>query len=237
MPSHRNILLASLSTEDQALLDRRLEAVDLNQRDVLFEPNVPIEYVYFFEGGLSSEIVVSPDGERIEVGCVGREGLSGIPVVLGLDRTPHHAFIQVGGPALRIRAHDLQRAMDESRSLRALLLRFAHVFMIQIAATALADGRYSLEQRLARWLLMTHDRIGRDELPLTHEFLALMLGVRRPGVTEALHVLEGERLIKAQRALIKVQDRSGLETRAGGCYGVPEAEYEGVIAPFTRRRG
>jgi CRP-like cAMP-binding protein len=116
---------------------------------------------------------------------------------------------------------------------RALLLRYAHVFMVQVAATALADGRYSIEQRLARWLLMCHDRNG-DDLALTHEFLALMLGVRRPGVTESLHILEGERMIKAQRGLITILDRQKLEARAGDSYGTPEAEYERLIGPFRR---
>jgi CRP-like cAMP-binding protein len=235
--SSRNRLLAALAPEDRALLDPHLEAVTLNQKDVLVEPNQPIEHVYFFEGGLSSEIALSPDGERIEVGCVGREGLSGVPVVLGVDRTPHRSFIQIGGPALRMKAIDLQEAMEASRALRALLLRYAHVFMIQIAATALSDGRYTLEQRLARWLLMGHDRVSGEDLPFTHDFLSLMLGVRRPGVTEALHILEGERVIKAQRVLITILDRPQLERKAGGSYGVPEAEYERLIGPCGRSQG
>ena len=164
-----NRLLAALSTADDALISPLLEPVALKQNEVLFETGQPIEHVHFFEGGLSSEIAMNPHDKRIEVGCVGREGLSGLPVLLGVDETPHRSFMQVGGPALRIGSRDLQQAMDMSASLRALLLRYVHVFMIQVAATALSDGRNTIEQRVARWLLMSHDRIGSDELPLTHE--------------------------------------------------------------------
>jgi CRP-like cAMP-binding protein len=224
----RNGLLARLSTEDLALLEPLLQPVMLKQRDVLFEPFRKIEHVYFFEGGLSSEIAENPDAERIEVGCVGYEGLSGVPVLLGVDSTPHQAFMQAGGSAQKIRTQDLRMAMEASATLRALLLRYAHVFMVQIAATALADGRYRLEQRLARWLLMCHDRLD-DDLPLTHEFLALMLGVRRSSVTDGLHLLEGSRLIKAARGLVTVRDRPGLEKLAGKSYGMPEQEYRRLL--------
>jgi CRP-like cAMP-binding protein len=190
----------------------------------LIEPFQPISHVHFFEGGLSSEIAINADNTRIEVGCIGREGLSGLPVVLGTKSTPHRSFVQSGGKALRIRADDLQQAMDDLPLLRQLLLRYAQVFMIQITATALADGRYKIERRLARWLLMSQDRLG-DKLNLTHDFLALMLGVRRPSVTDALHALEGEQMIKAARGQITIRSREKLEELAGGAYGAPEAEY------------
>ena len=137
--------------------------------------------------------------------------------------------MQAGGTALRIASSDLTELIDTNRAIRELLLRYAHVFMIQIAATALADGRYDIEQRLARWLLMCQDRLG-DELPLTHDFLSVMLGVRRPSVTDALHKLEGNRAIRAERALITVRDRAALEEKAGDSYGIPEAEYRRLIS-------
>lgn len=229
MANLQNGLLAALQAEDYALIDPHLERVTLAQREILHEPGQPISHAYFFEGGLSSEIAVNSDGNQIEVGCIGREGLSGIPAVLGVERASHQAFMQAGGSALRIRIADLRDTMDASRSLRDLLLRYAHVFMIQIAATALSDGRYHVEQRLARWLLMAHDRLGDVELPLTHDFLALMLGIRRPGVTNATHTLEGQHLIKGRRSRITVLDRPGLEEVAGASYGKPEAEYERLI--------
>jgi CRP-like cAMP-binding protein len=154
----------------------------------------------------------------------------GKAVVLGLDRTPNETFIQVEGAALRLRSEELSRAMDERPSIRGVLLRYVHTCLIQIAHAALANGRYNIRERLARWLLTCHDRLGRDELPLTHEFLSLMLGVRRSGVTQALNLLEVEKTITVRRGQIIVSDRRKLERIAGGSYGVPEAEYERVIA-------
>jgi len=141
--------------------------------------------------------------------------------------------MQIGGPVLRITSEALREVMEARSTLRALLLRYAHVFMIQVATTALADARYSLEQRLARWLLMCHDRNG-DNIALTHEFLSIMLGVRRSGVTESLHTLEGERMIKSPRGLITILDRPKLEARGADSYGTPEAEYERQIGPFRK---
>lgn len=205
----------------------RAELVTLDQDQTLFESKKPITNVYFFESGLSSEVVFAT--KSIEVGCIGHEGCSGVPVLLGVDSSPHKAFMQAGGTALRIASADLTELIDTNRAIRELLLRYAHVFMIQIAATALADGRYDIEQRLARWLLMCQDRLG-DELPLTHDFLSVMLGVRRPSVTDALHKLEGNRAIRAERALITVRDRAALEEKAGDSYGIPEAEYRRLIS-------
>ncbi|UHS64188.1 Crp/Fnr family transcriptional regulator [Agrobacterium vaccinii] len=223
-----NGLLKRLSAEDTALLRPRLEPVTLAQTQTLFDSYEPISHVYFFESGLSSEVVVA--SKSIEVGCIGHEGCSGVPVLMGVDASPHKAFMQVGGKALRIPSPELMALMDDSRTLRTLLQKYAHVFMIQIAATALADGRYDVEQRLARWLLMCQDRLG-DELPLTHDFLAVMLGVRRPSVTDALHKLEGSRAIKAERSLITVRDRALLLETAGDSYGIPEAEHRRLIGP------
>jgi CRP-like cAMP-binding protein len=225
-----NRLLSSLGEDDLSAFGPLLEPVILKQGEELFRPFLPIEYVYFFENGLSSEIAEG-ETKRIEVGCIGREGLSGVPVVLGVESTPHRAFMQVGGKAWRIPSTRLRRMMEERPALRLHLQRYAHVFMVQIAATALADGRYCVEQRLARWLLMCHDRLS-NTLPLTHEFLALMLGVRRPSVTDALHVLEGSLLIKAERGRITVRNRRGLEELAAGAYGVPEAEYRRLFRTF-----
>jgi CRP-like cAMP-binding protein len=222
-----NGLLRTLPEKDAALVRSRAELVTLDQDQTLFESKKPITNVYFFESGLSSEVVFAT--KSIEVGCIGHEGCSGVPVLLGVDSSPHKAFMQAGGTALRIASADLTELIDTNRAIRELLLRYAHVFMIQIAATALADGRYDIEQRLARWLLMCQDRLG-DELPLTHDFLSVMLGVRRPSVTDALHKLEGNRAIRAERALITVRDRAALEEKAGDSYGIPEAEYRRLIS-------
>src|SRR3954468_5474159 len=205
----RNRLLLALSVQDFGLLEPQLERVPLPIGTRLVEPNAPIEHVYFLEQGIASVVAATPQGRRIEVGVVGREGLTGIPVLLRLDRTPHACFIQTAGEGLRIGADDLRRAMAASPSLHQHLLRFVQAFMIQMGQTALANGSFSLEQRLARWLLMCHDRVDGDELATTHEFLSLMLGVRRAGVTVALQALEELGLIATKRGQIAVLDRAG----------------------------
>lgn len=205
------------------------ETVRLRQGQSIHEPMQRIDHIYFFTKGLSSEIAIDDGGQRIEVGCIGFEGFAGVPAVLGVDRSPHRSFMETDGTALRIETARLMEAARADHSLMSPLLRYVHVFMMQVAATALADGRYNVEQRTARWLLMAHDRLESDELPLTHDFLALMLGVRRSSVTNALHVVEGSGAIKASRSLITVRDRDKLERLAGASYGLPESEYQRVL--------
>src|SRR5215208_5918946 len=229
--SVRNRLLAAMSTNDFGLLQADLEDVSLKIRDLLVEPNKRIKYVHFIEEGLASVIAENSEHEHLEVGHVGCEGLTGSSVINGVDRTPNKTFVQVAGSAFRLRADDLTQAMEESPSLRALLLRFMQATLIQLSHCALANGRYSIHERLARWLLMCHDRVDGNNLPLTHEFVSLMLGVRRAGVTEALHVLEGRGMINVSRGGIVVRDRTQLEENAKGSYGVPEAEYARLIGP------
>jgi CRP-like cAMP-binding protein len=149
--------------------------------------------------------------------------------VQGSDRSPHETFIQVPGDGIRIAAAALRDAFEASASLRRLLLRYAQAFSIQVAYTALANGRDSIDRRLARWLVMCHDRVDGDAFPITHEFLALMLGVRRAGVTNALQDLENRKAIKLQRGRIEITDRDQLVKIAGGSYGAAEAEYERLM--------
>jgi len=229
MKIHDNRLLALVGDEALNSIDNALQAVQLHQGRGLHEPMQEITHIYFLTSGLSSEIALDPGGQRIEVGCIGLEGLAGIPAILGVDRSPHRSFMETDGSAYRIETSTLLEAAKANAPLMSVLLRWVHVFMIQIAATALADGRYNVEQRTARWLLMAHDRLQGNELPLTHDFLALMLGVRRSSVTNALHMVEGTGAIKATRSLITVRDRDGLERLAGACYGVPEREYLRVL--------
>ena len=160
---------------------------------------------------------------------VGPEGLVGASVVLGVDSSPHTCMVQGAGEALRIGAAELHAAMDHSGALRMLLLRFVHTFIVQVSQTAYTNAGYSLEERLARWLLMTHDRLGHDDMPITHEFLSIMLGTRRPGVTLAVQMLEGVGVIKATRGHITVRDRDKLEQIAGQSYGFAEKEYSNVF--------
>jgi CRP-like cAMP-binding protein len=228
-PGAGNRLLALLSPEDAALLHPLLEPVNLPVRFVLQRPHRPITHAFFPETGLASIVAHGPRGRRIEAGLYGREGMSGLPVVLGSDRTPHETFMQVGGRGQRVEIGPLLEAMDRSRSLLTRILRFAHCQVIQVEQTALANGHAKLEERLARWLLMCHDRMDGDAVPLTHEFLSLMLGVRRAGVTVALAALEARALISVRRGGQVILDRAGLEALAHGSYGVPEAEYRRLL--------
>ena len=222
----QNHLLARMSSGDRALLQPSLKSVDLPVQHVLEEPNKRIDYVYFFESGITSFVALSAKHHKIEVGIVGRDGMSSPAIVLGSDRSPTENFIQIAGRGQRIPSGDLVAAMRKSDSLQLLLLQFAQSFLVQTAHTALANGRAKLEERLARWILMAHDRVDGSQVPLTHEFLALMLGVRRPGVTVALHILEGHGLIRSTRGTIEVLDRDGLVEQCDGIYGIPEAECE-----------
>ena len=224
-----NRLLSSLSKADFGLLLPDLEAVSLNLRKVLERPNKRIEDVYFPDAGFASVVAVQPKQTKVEVGLIGREGMTGLPVVLGNHKTPHETYIQAAGHGQRLNATKLRKAMAASSSLQSLLLKFVQAFMVQTAQTAISNARAKLNERLARWILMADDRIDGSRLPLTHEFLSLMLGVRRAGVTEALHALESEGLIRASRGEIIVRSRKGIERRAGGSYGIPEAEFRRLI--------
>jgi CRP-like cAMP-binding protein len=227
----QNLLLARMRRDDLDRLAPGLEPVTLQIREVVVPAGEPIAHVHFLEEGLGSTVVPH---DPVEIGMMGREGLTGVSVLFGVDRSPHETFMQVGGGALRIEAGRLRAAMDESPGLTAHLLRYAHAFQVQTAQTVHANSRFKLETRLARWLLMAHDRMPGDEIPLTHEFLAIMLGVRRAGVTVALHALEGERLIRARRGSVTVVERPGLEAAAGAAYGTAEAEYERHFGPLRR---
>jgi CRP-like cAMP-binding protein len=213
-----NRLLSNLSRQDFALLEPHLEAIDLPLRKRLEKPNRRIDHVYFINAGFAS-VVANGSNKPIEVGLIGREGMTGLSIVLGdVERTANETYMQAAGAGQRMSAGNLRDAIANSRSLHRNLLRYAHAFLIQTTSTALANGRSKSEERLARWLLMADDRLDGDELPLTHEFLAVMLGTHRPGVTLAVQALEKERLITARRGSITILNRKGLEKRANGTY-------------------
>lgn len=218
-----------MTAADQALLQPNLWPLTVPLLKDMERPNTRIETVYFMESGIASVVAVQADDTKIEVGLVGPEGMTGTAVVLGDDQSPHSTYIQVAGQAQRIAVKDLRQAMIKSESLRSLLLKFVQVFMVQTAQTAIANARAHIDQRLARWVLMAHDRTGDNALPLTHEFLALMLGVRRAGVTEALQSLKRRKLIETKRNQVVIIDRPGLEQIAGHSYGIPEQEYRRLI--------
>ena len=225
----RNRLLRAMSPEDFARLQPHLEPVELLTGQSLIKPNARTEHFHFMESGISSITAESANG-RVEVGLIGREGVVGAtPVLLGSDRVPFDQFIQVPGSALRIRAEIVSTAVDESPTLRKLLLRYILTEMVQVRLTAFINATLEIEARLARWLLMCHDRVDGDELLLKHDFLSMMLGVRRLGVTIAMQQLEGAGRIQARRGRITILNRELLEDLADGGYGAPEAEYARLI--------
>jgi len=218
--SSANHILSRLSRADFRLLAPHLEPIDLPVRKQLEARNKRVEHVYFMESGFASVVA---NGERnIEVGIIGREGMSGLSVVLGSKDYPtNETYIQSAGQGQRMAAGDLRDAIGASVRLHQVMLSYAHTFMVQTSQTALANGRSKIEERLARWLLMAADRV-EGELALTHEFLSIMLGVRRSGVTTALQELERSALIAHRRGFVTILDREGLEETCNGTYSAPK---------------
>ena len=224
-----NRLLDSLSSADFASLAPFLEPVTLSSRDVMEAADAAVLAAYFPINGIISVVTKSGGGRHIEVGLIGREGMSGISVVMGNAQSPNDSYVQVEGSAYRLETSELRRAMAESLTLRDKFMRYAQALMFQTTQTAMANGSAKIGERLARWLLMAQDRMQRVDLPLTHEFLSIMLGVRRPGVTEALNAMEGLGLIKATRGMVRILDRPAVILCANGCYGIAEVEYERLM--------
>lgn len=195
----------------------------------LEEPGEPIRRVYFPRTGVGSTVAMIENGRPIEVGLFGHEGMSGTAIVMQSEYSTQRTFMQIAGDGWSIDAKRLRDLLEQSSTLRRHLLRYVQTLMTQVSHTALSNGHSKLEERLARWLLMCHDRIKGDTMYLTHEFMSVMLGVRRAGVTVGVHNLEGKGLIRAYRGQILILDRPGLESEAQGSYGVAEAEYAGLI--------
>jgi len=231
----KNRLLSALSPADLLLLVPDLERVHLSLRQSLETAHQPIDLVYFLESGLGSVVAKKEGGTTVEVGLLGRDGMTGTSLALGDTESPFDCFTQMDGSAMRISAHNLRKAMSRSISVADLFRSYARAIGIQTTYTALANGQIKLEERLARWILMVDDRVDHDNFFVTHEFLAMMLGVRRPGVTVALQILESRHLIKSQRGEIVVKDREGLIALTKGTYGPAEVEYERLIGiPLAR---
>jgi CRP-like cAMP-binding protein len=218
-----NRILARLSRADYELLEPDLEPVDLPVKKALETRKRRIDQICFIESDFASVVANGSDKPSIEVGIIGREGFTGLAVVLGSDRAAHDTYIQVAGKGQRISAAKLREADERSTTLHRALLRHAQAFLLQTTSTALANGRSKMKERLARWLLMANDRVDADMMPLTHEFLGLMLGTYRPGVTKAIQALEKEGLITACRGGIRILDRKGLEKQSNGTYVAADA--------------
>jgi CRP-like cAMP-binding protein len=224
-----NGLLSRVSPTEFKALIPHLEWVDLKVREIIYGPNKTVDYAYFPVSGICSVIALTAEKVKAETGIIGREGFVGHSIVLYADSSPFETLVQLEGRALRISEANLQKAMTSHHGLLTTLLRFIHVFGIQTAQTAVANGKYSIPQRLARWLVMCTDRIDGYNVPMTHDFLAVMLAVRRAGVTDAVAELEGRSLIKAKRGNISILDLRALQAFAMGSYGLPEKEYKRLL--------
>ena len=225
-----------MDPDDFALINGALEPVQLESKTMIDHPGEPINFVYFLDEGMLSVISRFETSRDVEVGVVGREGMSGTPLLLNDHRSTYATNVQVSGYAQRLPAEILTTALATSRRLHDHLLRFVRAAEIQTASTASANGRAKLEERLARWLLMTHDRLSSDRLNVTHDLLATMLACRRPGVTVTLHLLEGKGLIRSNRGHVIILDREGLQHAANGSYGLAENEYARLLGQDFRQR-
>ena len=226
---HANRLLGLLKPEDYERLRPHLEAVSLDYRQSLYRANKSIDAVYFIESGVGSLVNTMANGQAAEVGTIGNEGLVGLPLVFGDERTPTSVYVQVPGAGLKMTATLFRKELARSASMQAVMLRYAHAFFNQVAQSAACNHFHSLQQRCCRWLLMTHDRMPLDEFLLTQEFLAMMLGVQRTGVSVAAGALQQAGLITYKRGNVAIHDRRGLKRLSCECYGVSKKEFDRLL--------
>jgi CRP-like cAMP-binding protein len=225
-----NRLLKTLSEDEQNWIVERSARTGLKLHQVVEEAGKPVAFVYFVETGFLS-VVATSGKSKVEVGLIGREGMSGLSVMLNMPTPSFTTMVQHDGDALRLPVGSFLEILEKSSRLKSLLLQYTYLYSLQTSYTAMSNGVDKLERRLARWLLMAHDRVQSDSFKITHEFLAMMLSVRRSGVTVALHELEGRGLIKSRRSKIEIKDREGMIAMAGTAYGEPERRYDEIIGP------
>jgi len=231
--SERNRLLGALSADDYRWIQPHLETVEMKAGDVLADENQPFTHVYFMGTGVAS-ITNRVAGGTVEVGTVGNEGLVGLGVYLDGGGIPSRTFVQVPGSGKRMLAAAFAAGAEERPALQKILRRYVQAYLIQVAQTAACNRAHSVDKRCARWLLMTHDRVGGGHtFPLTHQFLAYMLGVRRAGVTVAAGILQKAGLIHYTRGSITISDRKGLEEAACECYGIVAHHVDRLTSPRT----
>jgi CRP-like cAMP-binding protein len=228
-PIVKNRLLGALPSEVLARLLPRMRSFSLNIRDSLITPDTPIEAVYFVESGWISLVATLHEGTQAEVGLIGREGMAGLPLITGIETAFVEAFVQADGSALRMEASAFRHAMEEEPTFRNRLFRYQEAMHSQTTQTAACNGHHDLEQRLARWLLMAHDRAEGDEFQITQEFLALMLCVYRPSVSTVASTLQRAGMIRYGRGHITVLDRLALEATACDCYGAVNRRFARLL--------
>jgi CRP-like cAMP-binding protein len=224
-----NLLLAALEADAYKPLSPHLEKVPLILRQKLYKPNQPIEHVYFPVNGIVSMLAQVENGTMVEVATIGNEGIVGLPLFLGAKATPGTSFSQVPGDALRMTAADFLRAIVEPGPFTALLHRYTQALMIQISQGTACNRIHSIEERCARWLLLTHDRVGTDNFMLTQEFLSQMLGVRRASVNPIAATFQKAGFIEYSRGNIRILNRKGLESASCICYKIIREEYDRML--------
>jgi CRP-like cAMP-binding protein len=228
--AHRNRLLDTITRMGYANFDGRLERVDVGVPDMLARQGETFTHAWFPESCVISLVNEMADGSTVEVGTIGNEGFAGLPAYLEADNSESDTFCQIPGTALRLPMRDLIDAAAASGPLRRLLGRYTQSYLTQVSQSAACNRVHDIEQRCARWLLMTHDRVdGASEFTLKQEFLAFMLGVRRAGVTEAAGQLQARGLIRYRRGTISVMDRAGLERATCECYGIVRRQFDRLL--------
>ena len=230
-PAIKNELLTALPSEVLSRLLPHLRPVSLLTRDTLIWPDSPIRAVWFVESGWASLVMTLDNGAQAEVGLIGREGMVGLPLVVGVDTTFAQAYVQAKGTALQMDAGAFRQAMEGEPALRERMFRYLKAMTAQTMQTAVCNAHHELDQRLARWLLMAHDRAESDELEITHEFLALTLSVRRAGVSIAAATLQRAGVIRYVRGRITVLNRAALEASACDCYRAVKRRFERLLGP------
>jgi CRP-like cAMP-binding protein len=223
-----NIILLSISDVDFSSLRPHLEYVSLPNHLVLHEAGGRLEFAYFPNQGLISLVVVMEDGQTAEAGIVGNEGFTGTPASVGLSRSPLRAIVQISGDGFRVKVEALKDTLESTPHLQMILSRYAVVQGMQVAQTAGCNRLHDIQQRLSRWLLMTQDRVDSESLPITHDFLATMLGTDRPSVSLAAGVLQRKKVIEYTRGAVKIVNRNKLQDSACECYGITQ-QYNGQL--------
>jgi CRP-like cAMP-binding protein len=228
----QNEILNSIPEAEFNLIVAHLESVDLPHRLILHQPGEKILHAYFLNQGLASLVILTSDGRSVEIAIVGHEGLVGTPLAVGLHRGPYRSIIQIPGSGFRIKSELLEELLPETPQLRLVLNQYVLMQGLQIAQIAACNRLHEIEQRLARWLLMCQDRVESDALPITHEFLAQMLGTGRPSVSLAAGTLQKNGIIENSRGAVKILDRVGLESSACECYGAIQQFNRSVRTPL-----
>ncbi len=225
-----NRLLATLSKKEYARLLPELKFTTLVFGDVLFNPGDKINHVYFPNDSIISLLSAVAERSTLEIGMVGNEGMAGLPIFMGVDVSRTRALVQGSGSAMRMTSTAMRREANHLGSLHRLLHRYTHSLLTQVSQSSACNRFHNVDERLARWLLMTEDRLGTEEFRLTQDFMSNMLGVRREGVNKAAGALQSEKLIRYSRGKISILDRAGLERAACACYAIVKAESDSYLS-------